>query len=661
MQVGRYRFVDRMAVGGMAEVFVAIAEGSQGFQKPVVIKRLLPQLAAIPRFRQMFLDEARITANLQHGNIVQVLDMGSMQGLPFLALEWVDGRDLRTVHYRTKDAGKTIPFGLVAYVASEVCRALDYAHRKRDDAGRPLNIVHRDINPANIYLSHEGVVKVGDFGLAKARDNLEQSEVGLIKGKFSYMSPEQTLGQAVDHRSDVFSLGTTIYELTCGRLPFTGASDPDVVERVRETLFTPPSQVVESYDLQLEAIVLRAMERDPDDRYATANEMRDDLSRYLQQLPSPVGDRQMTEFLDGLFAKERRSRSNLVRLPSLTTLPPTMTPVSRRPDGLAEFKPGEAGPPPLPPSEPRSGEPTPRPVVPDPQGSSSARTRSPMVWLLAALILAAGVGGTWLFVVLRRPAGATLRLISNPPGARVMIDGKFIGERTPATLSNLAVNQDHLVAVYHPEAKSAERHFRFHAPGDYGHSFELQPRTEALRVESTPNAVDVLVDGKLRGQTPLLLTLEYGEHALVLRKSGYLTKTIDHRANREQAALSIALDRQERDEPEPEPEAEPEPPRPKPKPSVKRPRIKQPRIKRPPVAPTIPGQASGWLELDTGKQTKVFIDGRFAGRTPGFRKQLPPGRYVIRVEPLHGKLAHQATVEIRSGTTQRLRLTPPSP
>ena len=141
LQVGRYRFVDRLAVGGMAEVFVAIAPGSEGFEKPVVIKWLLPQLAAIPRFWQMFLDEARITANLQHGNIVQVLDMGSMDERPFLALEYVDGRDLRTVHHRAQLAGTPPPAPLVAHIATEVCRALDYAHRKLGDDGKNPQII----------------------------------------------------------------------------------------------------------------------------------------------------------------------------------------------------------------------------------------------------------------------------------------------------------------------------------------------------------------------------------------------------------------------------------------------------------------------------------------------------------------------------------------
>ena len=355
MQVGRYRFVDRLAVGGMAEVFVAVATGAQGFEKPVVVKRMLPQLAGNPTVHRMFLDEARTMLNLQHGNIVQILDMGLMDGAPFLALEYIDGKDLKTVLERLWQTGGAMPHGLAAYIAGEVCRALDYAHRKTDARGLPLHIVHRDVNPANIFLSHEGGVKVGDFGLAKARDNLQRSDAGTVKGKVSYLSPEQANGREVDHRSDIFSLGTTLYEMCCSRRAFDAPSDVEVVLKIRECRSSPPSAVAPHIDPDLESIITRAMRADPADRFETADNMREALSRYLGKLPSVPEDRELDDFLEKLFGNDRRSNAAVIKmaplangLPLVSSATPTSDvvapPVSARGHVGGSRRPGRARP-----------------------------------------------------------------------------------------------------------------------------------------------------------------------------------------------------------------------------------------------------------------------------------------------------------------------------
>jgi serine/threonine protein kinase len=685
--------VDRLAVGGMAEVFVAVAQGAEGFEKPVVIKRLLPELARMQRFQQMFLDEARIMLSLQHGNIVQILDMGRMEGVPFLTIEYVHGKDLRTILRRAQDSSIQLPHPLAAYIVGEVCRALDYAHRKTDDEGRPLNIVHRDVNPANILVSHEGEVKVSDFGLAKARDNLEQSDSGIIKGKLSYLSPEQALGKEVDNRSDIFSLGTTLYEMTCGKRPFEAATDAAVVIKVREGTFPSPSEVVPGFSPELEAVILRAMRRDPAERYQTANQMRDDIGRYLQTLPVQPSDRELMEFVNGLFP-ERRSNSSLFRLTPIAHLPPPMTSVSRA-DGISEFqhakspspaipiplglepplngigsggepthaptgplRPGGGRPPPLPPvagppaGPPRTAAagvlltgpslpPRPRaaPAPPAAAGSTSARSGRGGLWAGIALIILAALGGAGylIFEQLRpAPLAASLSVTSSPPGATVLLDGVETGQRTPAVLLNLARDREYQVSVRHLGG-SDQRRFRFDRGGPHAFHFELGPGKETLTVQSEPEGCDVLVDGELRGQTPLTLSLARGrKFAVELRRNGYLAKLVKHYAEHEKDTLRLVL--------------EPEP----------RPKVVRPRPAGPAVGKTVlpgPRGGVGTLEILTGVRAEVFIDDRLAGHTPGFRRSLPAGSYRVVVVPEGVKIRHAATITVVAGQTHQLRLT----
>jgi serine/threonine protein kinase len=629
----------------MAEVFVAVARGADGFEKPVVIKRLLPQLAQIPRFQTMFLDEARIMLNLQHGNIVQIQDMGRMEGLPYLALEYVDGKDLRTVLRRVQDSGLSMPHGLSAYVASEVCRALDYAHRKTDEFGRSLNIVHRDVNPANIFISHEGMVKVGDFGLAKARDNLDRSETGIIKGKFSYLSPEQAQGAPLDHRSDIFSLGTTLYEMTCLVRPFPGETDVEVLTRVREATFTPPTEVIPGFNNDLEDIILRAMQQDPDDRYPTANHMREDLIRFLQRLPTAPGDRQLTDFLDGLFSEERRSNSFLIRLAPIGALPPPMTSVSHA-GGVSEFQ-RSASPPPTPtaPVRARVRPPTP-PVLeldlePDPDPARKRRVSTGTVVLIAAVLVAGIAVVAALVYRAMNPPTASLNVLSAPSNAQVLLDGQDTGRRTPALLTGLALGRDHVVTVRHPEAADAQRSFRFSQAGQHAYQFNLEQRKEVLVIQSEPPACDVLVDDELRGQTPIILHLERGKkYAIALQKKGHLPKTLQHHADRDKNTLRIQLEPEESKRPA---------------------RRRSTAAKKPARAPRGAAgvAASGVLEVATTVKANVYIDNRFVGRTPNFRMMLPAGDYTVTVMPDGAKIRHEGKIIIEPQGTHRFTLTPP--
>ena len=213
---GEYQLIKKLATGGMAQIYLARQQGLEGFEKLLVVKRILPHLAENEDFIKMFLDEARIAARLNHPNIVQIFNLGSQDDTFFIAMEYIHGEDVRRVWKRADQAGKDLPVPMVCRIIMDAAAGLDYAHKKTDQVGKPLGIVHRDISPQNILVTFEGGVKVVDFGIAKAADQATVTKSGVLKGKYSYMSPEQASGQKIDHRTDIFALGTVLYELLTG-------------------------------------------------------------------------------------------------------------------------------------------------------------------------------------------------------------------------------------------------------------------------------------------------------------------------------------------------------------------------------------------------------------------------------------------------------------
>lgn len=277
-RLGRYRLVQRLATGGMAEVFLAVAEGPEGFQKVVVVKRVLPHFAEDPRFAEMFLDEARLAARLEHPNIVQIFDLGEDAGRYYLAMEYLRGLPVSQVMRRLRAQDRDLPHPLAAWLLARAAQALHYAHRLAGPDGRPLGIVHRDISPDNLFLTRNGVLKVLDFGIAKAITNRHETAAGTVKGKFAYMSPEQVRGLPLDARSDVFSLGVVLYELTTAKRPFGGASDLMTVSSILHDPPPRPAEVFPGYDPHLEAICLRCLEKDPGHRFGSAGELAEALA-----------------------------------------------------------------------------------------------------------------------------------------------------------------------------------------------------------------------------------------------------------------------------------------------------------------------------------------------------------------------------------------------
>ncbi len=281
MRDPRYHLLEKLESGGMAEVFLGEATSVQGFKKRVAIKRVLPHLASHTNFIGMFLDEARLGARLTHANIVSVFDIGKSDNSFFIVMEFVDGTNLKKIMETLRVKGQPFPLKDVIYIGMEACRGLSYAHELVDDDGHPVELVHRDVSPPNILISKRGEVKVTDFGLAKARTQLERTDPGVVKGKFSYLSPEVATGQEVDERADIFALGVCLWEMLAGRRLFLGDTDYETVQAVSNANI--PSLVGDHPEIepQFEALILKALARDPADRFPSAREFGDALASYL--------------------------------------------------------------------------------------------------------------------------------------------------------------------------------------------------------------------------------------------------------------------------------------------------------------------------------------------------------------------------------------------
>ncbi len=303
--LGRYKVIRRLGTGGMAEVFLAKSTGAEGIEKVLVVKRVLPSFARSAKFITMFVDEAKVAMRLNHPNIVQVYAFEEAAKDFLLAMEFVDGLDLGRLVAACRRKNKRIPYGLAAFIVMECAKGLDYAHKRKDAAGEPMEIVHRDVSPQNLLVTYDGVVKVADFGIAKAR--LVSEETGVIKGKFAYMSPEQARGQRVDHRSDVYALGVLLGELLMNRTMYPGEHGLDVLEKVRDAKLTLPREVDPEVPRQLERIVRRCTSADREERYQTARALAGALAQYLHGLDEFYDGEALENFVASVAPRERTS------------------------------------------------------------------------------------------------------------------------------------------------------------------------------------------------------------------------------------------------------------------------------------------------------------------------------------------------------------------
>ena len=328
---GQYELIEPIATGGMAEVFRARMRGVEGFQKIVAIKRILAHLTDNDEFVTMFVDEAKLAAQLQHPNIIHIYDLGKIERSYYIAMEYIDGKDLRSILRTLGDKKARLPLGLALFIGSRLAAALDYAHRKKDLQGTAMALVHRDVSPQNVLISYDGDIKLCDFGIAKAASKASHTRAGALKGKLQYMSPEQAWGKDIDNRSDIFSLGLVLYEMLSGRKGFVGDSELSILEQVRSSRLVPLRDIDPSIPPEVERVVMKALKEDREERYQTAADMASELGSILQSIRPAPGAPELGAFLADLVGRERPVSTATVPAPRPAPAPPTAPVEPRKP------------------------------------------------------------------------------------------------------------------------------------------------------------------------------------------------------------------------------------------------------------------------------------------------------------------------------------------
>ncbi len=301
---GKYLLTHRLAVGGMAEIYKAKVFGVGGFEKDLVVKQILPQYAKYREFVDMFIDEAKITVSLNHGNIVPVYELGRIEGIYFIAMEYVYGRDLSQSMLRAAELGEYYSPEQTVAVIIDVLKGLDYAHRRKDRHGESMGIVHRDVSPQNVVVSFDGEVKILDFGIAKATQRLVATHPGAVRGKFGYLSPEQAAGENVDRRADIFAAGTVLWELLTMRRLFGTGTEAEALDKIRKAVVDPPSSVNPNVPDALDDIVLQALQKAPDARFKDAGAFQLALSKFLYSSGGAVTSESIGNYMKHIFAEQ---------------------------------------------------------------------------------------------------------------------------------------------------------------------------------------------------------------------------------------------------------------------------------------------------------------------------------------------------------------------
>lgn len=536
----RYAIVKKIADGGMAEIFLAVQSGAEGFERKVIVKRILPASSADPQFRNMLVDEAHIAMTLAHSNIVQVLDLGEADGRYFLVMELVDGWDLATLLERARTASLPLPVPMALYVTAEVCRALAYAHTKSRN-GKALGIVHRDISPQNILVSEHGEVKLTDFGIAKAMGKRERTQTGIIKGKLDFMSPEQATGTSLDARSDLFSLGSVLYLITTGVRPFEAASDLASLLRVQGAGFKPPSEVRPDLPASVTAIIERAMKRVPSERYPNAEAMMLALEEVLRAEHGSAGQSELKRWLTALGQRDRTpTTAGVPALPEddleggqVTGRTLALVPERRRALALAETR---LAAPAVPPSA----------LTPGPESAPPARRRSARQ--AGARVAFAFLGAAAATIVLA-PQKARDWL---ERGARAVSAAPALPAAEPRTAAPAAIEPQEVAAplAIEPEGVAAavavgpeeivEPEIPRPAP-------RAAPAASAVtvRIASSPKgAVVRTANGGVLGSTPLSLTLRSGtSHTFTVAKRGYGSVNRSLVVGRKDMAMTVRLEK----------------------------------------------------------------------------------------------------------------------
>jgi serine/threonine protein kinase len=528
--IGKYVVRRKLAEGGMAEIYLAAVLGPEGFEKDVVIKRVRPGLANDPGFVRMFIAEARVASRLNHPNLVHIFDFDKHEDTYYLAMEYVRGHSLWELRRRCQERGVAIPPMLVAQIAMEVARGLAFAHRLTEN-GRSLGLVHRDVTPHNVLLSFDGTVKLTDFGIAKAGTRATAS--GVLKGKFAYMAPEQARGDPVDARTDVFALGVTSWELLTGARLFEGDGDVAVLRAVQESLIAPPARLNPEVPLALDAVVMRALERDPARRWPTAHEMERALAEFLMGAARSLDDTDVGAFLQRMFPEEAGVAEGVEGTGSIPISLSTSSVrvASGGAQTVSPAIPSDAARTELHPAEP---EPVTTSVLPPRMGEASraARLRGRLVWVVGtvAVVGAALSVASWKWAPswAARWAGRQSMAMSKPPapGVRPTLPEASVA---PSGSGSASSSNGPPAAPMISEAPSSRVGNPAQQPGEgegtttsvesaAARTSDGQIRQAMLLVRAKPWA-EVRVDGRRRGyaQPSKTVPLTPGKHVVELR------------------------------------------------------------------------------------------------------------------------------------------------
>ncbi len=520
---GRYNLLRKIADGGTAEVFLAHMEGSAGFKRLVVLKRVRPALWADEAFRRGLVDEAHIAMGLHHSNIVQVIDLGVAAQRYFLAFELVDGWTLSQVIKRAKAAGVQIPLSVGLHIMAEVCRGLSYAHNKAEN-GVPLAIVHRDVSPQNVLLSEQGEVKLTDFGIARARTRSNTSQIGSVKGKPAFMSPEQAAGSALDARSDLFPIGTMIYLMATGELPFTAPTALEEMARVVAGKFANPTTLRPELPKELVQLINKTLERKVDKRFQSAEELLHAIEKVQRTVLEPAGTTELKAWLAELSRKDGEqplSRQAPAPAAALVAAPRDVTatePIELQDEDIQIIT--------------RPSQLLPGAVVnPAPRGKR---------WVVAAAALAALLGGSLISPLRAQLMAGQTKLPA--PVEPVDAGTASLTVVVPEPVVKQAVEADVPDAAVEPDAPDAavdvapdEVELPPPVPIVVTKPSPAMPETPtnedrvSVLIESEPDGAQVRIDKRVFGTTPIPLRLKVGvAFELIVTKNGYREQKVLH-------------------------------------------------------------------------------------------------------------------------------------
>jgi serine/threonine protein kinase len=530
---GKFFLLQRLAVGGMAEIYRARVVGAAGFEKELVVKRILPNRSQDQGFISMLVNEAKLTVQLTHNNIAQIYECGIIDGTYFITLELVNGVSMKEAMQAFSRAGATISPEQAIFMVLQLLQGLDYAHRRTDAQGHPLQIVHCDVSPDNCLVSFEGEVKLLDFGIARAATSLSNYKEGMLMGKLGYVAPEQaSLETRWDHRVDIFAAGIILYELLTKQKPFPKATDVESLVASRKAKVVPPSTLDPRLPRELDQILARALAYDPARRYGEARAFADALVDVLFPTPqSSVQDllnRQMHQVFADRIAKQRQARAHdalimkvLANIADRSAEVSGVTPVGSPPPGRTTDLPELES---LAQSGLATAEARPLPSSWRPQRSVVVRGGTSAAALLGAVLLgaAAGAAGAWFGAPWFRPG--VVVVTSDPPGAEVALDGVPTGQRTPAVLEGVLLSRPHEVVVSGTALRAATVPL---SPGLGGlvaraHA-TLASTLGTLTVDSDPPGAEVRLDERRVGVTPVAIpAVRLDErHRIDLRLGGY--------------------------------------------------------------------------------------------------------------------------------------------